>query len=123
MNKKLIKKIDDLIKDQKKFIKQVELTLLFMEVYRGNMDDCHFLFGDDIIIKYRFDWSNPEWITESFDELAFDIINEEEKFSIVGNGLFASLHLKETDRKYKLSTADSIIEYYKNYSKGESWEI
>lgn len=79
-----MKKIDQLIKEQKKFVAQCDATRKFLELYKkmGSKKFSNFL-SEDIKLHYRFDFKNDEHIWESIDEMMWDLFNGDKKFNIL----------------------------------------
>ena len=120
-NKKYMKDIADIRHEQEKFYNNVVMTSVFMNVFNGNPDDFHLLIGNEIIEKYQFEksWDNPEWVWESVDEMCSDMAFGVEHFTVVGNGLFRTLHLTTKKKAMKL---DDIIRSFVDYM-GEEWDV
>jgi hypothetical protein len=99
--KKKIKGLSQVIKEQERFIEQVNLTLKFLKMYEGNPSDFKVMLGEDIIKHYRFDecWDNAEWVWESIDELTCDIVYKNKKFTFTANGIFSALHFGKATPK------------------------
>jgi hypothetical protein len=111
------------VQEQKKFIEQVNLTLIFLQAYEGNPDEFKLLIGDDVWDYYKFEdcyvANNAEWMWESIDEMTCDIVYGNKNFKVTGNGLFVTLHFsKEKNRKFKEN-----FEYLKKYGSGGEWGI
>jgi hypothetical protein len=112
--------IDTLIEHQELFIKQVELTLMFLKFYKGNPESAELHFSDEIIEHYQMDFVNPEFMAESFDELAYDIYSKRKKFSLSPNGLFTGIKFK--DKKSKEAKIEEILRMVDGHD-GSYWEI
>jgi hypothetical protein len=118
MRKKPI--IDELINQQEQFCKQSELTLKFLKFYKGNPESAQLHFSDEIIEHYLMDFVNPEFMAESFDELAYDIYSKRKKFSLAPNGLFTGIKFK--DKKSKEAKLEEILRMVNGHD-GSYWEI
>jgi hypothetical protein len=115
--------LSKVIEQQKKFIEQVKLTLIFLQAYAGNPDDFKLLIGDDVWKHYRFEEcynaNNSEFMWECIDEMTCDIVYGNKNFKVTGNGLFVTLHFSKTkNKKFKEN-----LEYLKKYGSGEEWGI
>lgn len=116
-----VKGLSDVIKQQKRFIEQVNMTLTFLQAYEGNPDSFKFLIGDDVWSHYRFDecQDNPEFMWESIDEMTCDIVYKEKIFTVTSCGIFLTLHFsKKKDKKF-----DENLKYLLKYGDGKEWHI
>lgn len=118
---KKVKGLKDVIKSQEEFIEQVNLTLTFLKIYSGNPSDFKLLFNSKVWEFYRFEESidNPEFMWESIDEMAYDMINGEKKFDITSNGIFSVIVFSKSMKK---DFWKKFNEQLKPYSDGE-WYI
>ena len=113
--------LSKVIQEQKKFIEQVNLSLIFLQAYEGNPYSFKLLIGDDVWEHYRFAecMDNPEYMLESIDEMTCDIVYGEKNFQVTGNGIFVSLHFSKTkNKKFKEN-----FEHLKKYGAGGEWWI
>lgn len=115
-----MKKIDELIKTQHQFIDNIEMTLIFMKVWKGNPTDTNLLFGEALKEKYNIDFEDPEFYVECVDQIFNEFVYGDVKLSIVETGLFPVLTLK--DKKHKLATVEQIKKRFGPYGEGD-WEI
>jgi hypothetical protein len=119
-----VKGLAEVIKQQKLFIEQVNLTLTFLQAYEGNPDSFPLLIGNDVWEHYKFEEcyaaNNPEFMWECIDEMTCDIVYKNKNFTVVGNGIFVSLHFskKKNDKKFKEN-----FKYLLQYGDGGEWHI
>jgi hypothetical protein len=97
--------LSKVIENQKLFIEQVTLTLKFLKVYQGNPEDFKLLIGSDVWECYQFnighEAKNAEWMWESIEEMACDIVNDSKKFTVTHSGIFPTLHFsKKKDKRF-----------------------
>jgi hypothetical protein len=116
--------LSKVVQEQKRFIEQVNLSLIFLQAYEGNPDSFKLLIGDDVWEHYRFEEcfvaNNAEWMWESIDEMTCDIVYKNKNFTVTGNGIFVSLHFskKKNDKKFKEN-----FKYLLQYGEGGEWHI
>jgi hypothetical protein len=115
--------LGEVIKQQKLFIEQVNLTLTFLQAYEGNPDSFKLLIGKDVWDHYKFEEcfaaNNPEFMWECIDEMTCDILYGNMNFQVTGNGIFVTLHFSKTkNKKFKEN-----FEYLKKYGSGGEWHI
>jgi hypothetical protein len=117
INKKIVE-LNDIIKQQEKFIEQSSFTLMLLKVYRGNIESFPLLIGEDVRKEYNFKEceDNREWVWGFLDEISYDMIHKVMKFELKPNGIFSSLHFSK-----KTTNIKEIIKYFNQFEN--SWNI
>lgn len=113
-------RIDVIIKEQEIFAENVNLTLQFLKIYKGNPEDMQLLIGSQLASKYDINFEEPDHFVEALDEMFNDFVHGDIKLCIVHTGIYPVLTLKE--KKRACATIDDIKRIFKPYSEG-SWEI
>ena len=85
-------KIDQIIKDQDAFVKNAELTLLFLKLYKANPEQFDLLFSEKVKQYYLWDEckDNIEYIWEFLDEIFNDWSYNYKQFIIKSTNVFNS---------------------------------
>lgn len=95
--------LDQIIKDQTKFLIEQSILTTMLLTYRNNVEQFDLLFTKEVIDYYKFDFTNAEYVWESLSELCNDFINNEKNFAIKSCGIFESIcFAKPKKKKLKL---------------------
>jgi hypothetical protein len=92
-------KLDEIIKDQDKFLLEQVLVTLMLRTYQNNTDEFYLLFSKEIREYYQFDFTNPEYVWESLSELCNDFTNNEKQFCFHSCGIFETLYFAKPKKK------------------------
>ena len=114
-------KIDQIIKDQDAFVKNTELTLLFLKLYKANPEQFDLLFSEKVKEYYLWDEckDNLEYIWEFLDELFNDWTYGYKQFIIKNSGIIVYIDLVQP--KKKKDTIDDCIATFGAFA--EKWSF